>query len=193
MVNFAPLAPSAIWMRDFLHGFSSGLSEEDAIIEANKKLPSSKEFGRFILFDNKASIHILSVAIEGGSRQLRNTYKIGNLMLSDHGDWRKVHLGAIEAYLGRTPFYRHIEQNIRNVYEDGRLNSLKNFNSAIFNVLKSFLIGSLEPASFEIFNEKEVLKQRGIEISKRINREESVLQALAHHGKESLLGLVVLE
>lgn len=49
----------------------------------------------------------LSVAIEGGSSVVKRG-KYDEWKISDHGRWRQMHLGAIEAAYGSTPYFRHL-------------------------------------------------------------------------------------
>lgn len=166
------------------------MTERGAIIHANSMLDSSKEFGRFYLKDPKEFLHILSLAVEGGSRQLRSLDKIKDLNLSEHGDWRKIHLRTIEACLGKKPFFRYIFPPLCNVYLNKEINSLEEFNSAIFKILYSFIIGTIQPTELIIFFESEILQDRGREIAGDISPELSSMEAVASFGKEVLLGFL---
>ena len=136
---------------------------------------------------------VQSVAVEGGSRQLRSFSKIEDLRLSGHGDWRKVHLGALESILGRKPFFRDLEPGLKNVYLNSQLLSLKDFNFAIFEVLFSFFIGNISPATLAVFKNNPKVKARGEEIAGQFRSGMSVLQAAASFGKETLLGLLAMK
>ena len=109
MVRFPPLMPSVGWYACFMKALVDTGHSAPAIAKANEGIGTPKEFGRFILFDAKGEKKVESLAIAGGGRQLRTLRNLDTLKLSDHGDWRKVHLGAIESILGRTPFYREIQ------------------------------------------------------------------------------------
>lgn len=192
MVEFPPLSLSVYWWAAFFLYLSESLSIPDAILHANSKLTSSKEFGRMNLYDGNGQPMVLSVPVIGGARQLRNSDKIPSVLLSDHGDWRKIHLGALESILGRKPFYRHIEPELKKVYQDTGLLSLSQFNSAIFKVCYSFLMQNMQPSDLSVFFRNRILMERGKEIAGQIHTETSVIQALASHGNESLLGILAL-
>ena len=115
------------------------------------------------------------------------------MKLSEQGDWRKVHLGAIEACLGRKPFFRHLEIRIKDVYSNTSLDNLKEFNSAIFQILYSFLMENISPEDLSGFKNNPVLLERGKEIARNWKTEISALQAVADFGKESLLGILAID
>ena len=190
MVNFPPLAPASNWFSLFLKALASGSTEEAAIIEANICLPSSKDFGRFRLEDKHGRILTLSVAIEGGGRQLRTIDKIPKLELSEHGDWRKIHSGAIESCLGSKPYYRHLEGEIIRIFDDKSLQSLRDFNMAIFRTLKTFLLGNIREQQLPELLSNPLLRERGKEIGMKINPDVSLLQTISEHGRETLLGIL---
>lgn len=190
MVNFPPLMPSATWMTNYTQGVLNGLSFEEAISVANISLESTRDFGRYIIHDPKGLPNTLSVAVEGGGRQLRCLDKVSELRLSEHGDWRRNHLKALEASLGRKPFFPYIYPELSGIYLNKELNSLKDFNSAIFNFLFTFILGNIKISDFQRFNENEILTFRGKEIANQICWDNSIIEAVATFGKESLLGFL---
>ena len=193
MVDFPPLAPSAGWFAIFIEKLFAGYTKEKAVETANNlTLDSTKEFGRFTLFSPQQEPITLSMAVEGGGRQLRSFNKLESLNLSDHGDWRKIHLRAIEASLGRKPYYRYFQSDLENIYKDRNLTKLKDFNTAIFEDICSFLMGNIKPQEVSAFYVNPVLVERGREISDSIRPEISVLQALATHGRETLIGILAM-
>lgn len=192
MVSFAPYAASAVWYNAWLGAITSGLSDDDSIILANKKtFISGKALARTILISGKGERLMLSMAVEGGARQLRNIKDNSLIFLSDHGNWRKNHLGAIEALYGKAPFYDYIIGELKPIYQNNDLMTLSSFNSAIHKVFKKIL---LEKISFERLNnlsaENVVIKERGKEISLNISPEISILDPLMKIGPETLLAII---
>lgn len=189
MVKFPPLAPSGVWMSEFLGQMARKPFESDA---AYPLASGPKEYARFTLIDKSGDLLKLTVPVEGGGRQLRSYTNLDNLVLSEHGDWRRVHLGAIEACLGRTPFFAEVFAGISSVYERKDLRRLQDFNTAIFRFIETFLLENIRPGELqEIYNNR-LLIERGKEIAAIIKPEVSVLQSLAILGKETLVGLAVL-
>lgn len=193
MVKFPPLMPSADWMANLLLCVSKGQTKHEAIAFANRQLVTPKEFGRFEISDVKGRPVRLSLAIEGGGRRLRTWSFLEEAMLSEHGDWRKNHLGALEACLGRKPYFIELFALINHIYLDKNINCLRDFNSAIFECIYSFLMQKMNPCNLSVFHERKEISERGCEIAKNINPTFSSLQILTEIGKESLLGFLALK
>ena len=193
MVGFPPVAPSVAWYAAFIRAFANTFDEDKAIQAANARLSSPKEFGRYLFRNTHGDILVQSMAVEGGGRQLRSFDKIAGLRLSDHGLWRKNHLGALQALLGKKPFYRHIERALHDVYSNSELDTLKEFNMAIFRLINSFLMENIEVTELSQYAEVPVVKARGQEIAEEMGKDVSVLQALMSYGKETLLGLLAFD
>ena len=192
MVKFPPLFPSSYWVSNYIAALLKGSGESESILYANSKIISPKEFGRFLITDTKGVPNTLSLAIIGGGRQLRSFDKINDLKLSDHGDWRKNHLRAIESTLGKKPFFRYLDSPLNEIYCNKDIELLGDFNTAIFNILKTFLFGNLNPCDLKLFYSYLHLIERGTEIATKINPEISILQILAEFGRESMIGILAL-
>ena len=189
MVNFPPLSPSSAWFAEFLKELSVSATIPTAIAVANRVV-AFKDFSRYGLLDLRGERRILSVAVKGGNRQLRNINQDSDLRLSEHGDWRRVHLGTLEAVLGRNPFFRDIQTRIRDVYENKNISSLEEFNLAIFQVIYTFLFEGMEISHLKNYFPNPVIRERGKEIATQINFDVSILEALSIYGKETILGLI---
>ena len=192
MVSFPPYIPSAQWFGNFLKSLTRDKDYYEAVKFANSNLDSPREFGRFCLKERGGKIMTLSIPVEGGGRQLRSWKGIEDCCLSEHGDWRKVHVGALESCLGRKPFYREIETELSPVLFNKQLKSLRDFNSAIFSKLFSFLMGNLQIKDLTKFYEKEELRLRGNELATVIKPDQTSLVTLTLLGREALLGLISL-
>ena len=189
MVNIPPLAPSARWFSRYIEASGSSAGSEEIAI-ANSIIDNPRDFGRFFLEDTRENKINLSIAIEGGGKQLRTFSSIEDLRLSEHGDWRKIHLGAIEACLGRKPFYRELEPKLSGVYLNRDIVTLREFNTAIFSVLNSFLMENISKDHISLFYQNERLRERGKEIKAMIHPEISMIQILSELGKEAVLGIL---
>ena len=192
MVSFPPLMPSVGWFADFLQSKAKDFREEQSILAANDGLPSSRDFGRFVLKETNGEAITLSLAVEGGGRQLRTLNKIDYLLLSDHGDWRRNHLRAMEACLGKKPFFPYIFPRLTSAYLDKNLKSLREFNTAIFQILYSFILGETEDFNLSLFYNNKILQERGKEIALQFDNRISSLEAICSFGKESLLGFLAI-
>lgn len=190
MVTYPPLAPSVLWMSNFLKALRDSGETDPAVIEANKGEISSRSWGRFSLMDDHGSMLTLSVAVEGGGRQLRSFNKINKVYLSDHGDWRKVHLGGLEAVLGAKPFFSHLIPGLRKIYQGTSLDTLEGFNTAIFREVLTFLMENISIGDLKDFESYGACTARGKEIAKTLSGDISVIQYIATIGRETLPGLL---
>lgn len=193
MVNFPPLSMTIGWFSAFIDRWIEKGDEQEAIEYANTFLSSSKEFGRMRLKNVKNESLALSVAIEGGGRALRSFDNVSDACLSDHGNWKKNHLGAFEACLGKKPFFRHLLTGLEKPFTDETYLSLRDFNSAIFNTLKTFLIGNAGIEAVALYKKDPIVKARGRELLKSIDPDISLIQAVADYGQETLLAVMAFE
>lgn len=192
MVSFPPLMPSVEWWADFFKCHATGIPVDEAVMLANEKIPSSRDFARFNLKETNGEVITLSLAVEGGGRQLRTFNRIEGLTLSEHGEWRRNHMRAIDACLGKRPYSSYLFPKLSEVYPDKNLTTLKEFNTAIFRILYSFILGQCSDYDFSLFYKNEILKERGKEISGNFHPKMSCLEVVASYGKESLLGFLAI-
>lgn len=61
-----------------------------------------------------------------------------DLRISEHGNWRRIHWGALFSAYGKTPFFEYAENDLRAVYEN-HYKWLIDFNMALHNVVVDFL------------------------------------------------------
>ncbi len=75
----------------------------------------------------------LSVAIEGGSSRVKRGHP-EEWLLSDHGRWRQMHLGALDAAYGSTPFFRYFIPEIEDAFNSVNAgDSFSQFTSRLFH------------------------------------------------------------
>ena len=64
---------------------------------------------------------------------------LGDVMMSEHGDWRRVHWGALFSAYGKSPFFEYISDELQSIYENHNVDNLVEFNKAIHNLVVEFL------------------------------------------------------
>lgn len=64
---------------------------------------------------------------------------LGDVMMSEHGDWRRVHWGALFSAYGKSPFFEYISDELQSIYESHNVDNLVEFNKAIHNLVVEFL------------------------------------------------------
>ena len=188
-----PFAPSAAWYAAWWQARRKGLPDAESIAAANIATDiSGKDYARCRIMANGNEI-ILSMAIEGGAARLKRTSLISTARLSDHGNWRHVHLGAFEAAYGRCPFYQHLTPLIRDVYNSQEY-TLPGFNAKVHHAICSFLniINLKNIQDITSYAGSYATKERGTEIAIGLQRELSIIDTLMKFGTESILALDIL-
>lgn len=174
-----PLTTTLRWVETYLDELSHGADEISARLSADRITEvSGKSFARLFLPDT-----ILTIPVEGGAAILkrRNACPI----LSEHGKWRREHLGAIRTIYGRTPYFIHLMPRLEEIYDNSQGISLEEFNSRLLDLVLSMI-------------DRDALTMRMTVDSSRLIRQEkrllidpdlSILDALFHMGKEVTLAL----
>ena len=67
----------------------------------------TREYTRTLIESNAPEGMVLTVPVVGGASAVKRL-KPSELEVSDHGDWTRIHLGAIEAAYGREPYFQHL-------------------------------------------------------------------------------------
>ena len=185
-----PYLASVSWYAHWLKARLDGLSGDEASIEANKGTNvSSKDFARCRI-KGQSNPTLLTLPVEGGSSRLKRTSGIPRLKLSEHGNWRHSHMGALNAAYGRSPYFQHFMPILADVYNSGE-SSLKDFNERIHSAVVEMLFGDMDQTTAPL-SIRDAAKERGKEIASGINPDISVIDLLMTHGRESLLPLLSL-
>lgn len=188
-----PFAPSAAWYAAWWQARRKGLTDAESISAANIATSiRGKDYARCRIMANGNEI-ILSMAIEGGAARLKRSSLIPSAQLSDHGNWRHVHLGALEAAYGRCPFYQHLTPLIRDIY-NSQEHTLPGFNAKIHHAVCSFLniINPKNIPDIISYTGSSATKERGTEIVIGLQRELSIIDTLMKLGTESILAFDIL-
>lgn len=135
----------------------------------------------------------LSVPVAGGASALKRRDS-RDALISSHGRWQDVHLGAWQAVFGKTPYFPHIYPEIEDIYRKHGEGSLSELNLALHSLALRWLgadDGTLMAALREMPEEKRLLIKRiGEERKKEIDMNHSIFAALFRLGRESLYALL---
>lgn len=96
-----PYLASTIWMRTGRHGNPL----------------SGRDYTRTLIESNRPEGQVLTVPVEGGSSAVKRG-PVSSLRVSGHGDWPRIHLGALEAAYGKEPYFAHLYPEIAEVISD---------------------------------------------------------------------------
>ena len=64
---------------------------------------------------------------------------VNELEISEHGDWRRTHWGAVFSAFGKSPFFEYIADDLNAIYENKEITNLLEFNKGIHNLVIDFL------------------------------------------------------
>lgn len=77
----------------------------------------TREYTRTLIESNSPEGMVLTVPVVGGSSAAKRL-KPEQLEISSHGEWTRIHLGAIEAAYGREPYFQHFFPGIAGIIAD---------------------------------------------------------------------------
>lgn len=135
---------------------------------------------------------LLSVPVVGGSAALKRR-DCRDVLISDHGRWREVHLGTLQAVYGKTPFFPYIYPRIERIYEERGEGRLEELNKALHELVIECL--GLTDGVIEMLREareedKKLFVRLAEERRERIDENNSILEVLFRLGKEGLFVLL---
>lgn len=95
-----------------------------------------RDYTRTLIESNRDGGQVLTVPVEGGSSAVKRG-PVSGLRVSAHGDWPRIHLGALEASYGKEPYFAHLFPEIAEVIS-GYPESLIELNGRLLGVMLSF-------------------------------------------------------
>lgn len=180
-----PLTVTPGWLRDYLQYLSvEGFLDFEARQAASRQAGiEGKTFGRCHIRDG-----VLTVPVAGGGSVLKK--RTANPILSEHGKWRREHLGAWNAAYGRTPYYPHLIPEIERVYSSSEGMTLEEFNSGLLSVALDWLdFASVTSETVNKAPKRDRLHALGQELLVQINPELSIFDALFRLGPDAVFAL----
>lgn len=172
-----PLTVTTGWLREYLRLRDIGKDDRNARAGANSATGvTGKRFARCVI-----STGTLTVPVEGGSATLKR--RGSEPILSEHGKWRREHLGAWNAAYGRTAYYDHLMPEIAAVYASSEGITLEEFNSRLLDVALRWLDNE------SLKGDETRLAGVRAEISAKANGELSIFDLLFRLGKEGVFAL----
>lgn len=173
-----PFTVTPRWLRSYFEALNAGVPDVEARRAANSRENiTGKMFARCLLSGTS-----LTVPVEGGASRLKriDTFPV----ISEHGKWRREHLGAFNAIYGSSPFFEHLIPEIKQIYNTAEGQTLEWFNSAMLELALSWIqLDVKTPAS-------PTLVAVGREIAMRFEDDLSIFDAIFRLGKETALGFL---
>ena len=116
-----PYLASTLWLQD----------------KIDRRKIKTREFTRSLIESNTREGMVLTVPVIGGSTAAKRL-KPEDLEVSGHGDWTRIHLGAIEAAYGREPYFQHLFPEIASVI-DNYPQHLSSLNVLLMDKMMNFI------------------------------------------------------
>ncbi len=82
----------------------------------------------------------LSASLEKPNRSMA----VGDIRLSEHGNWRHNHWGALFSAYGRTPFFDYFADDLKKIYTDTSIQTIADLNMALHFAVVDFLDLNIE-------------------------------------------------
>lgn len=123
----------------------------------------------------------LTVPVVGGAAVLK--CRDANPLLSEHGKWRREHLGAWNAAYGRTPYFTHLMPQIEEVYADSEGITLDEFSRRLLGVALRWL----DPEALTATGDTIEAVRR--EIRAKVDPRLSIFDAIFRLGRETVFAL----
>lgn len=189
-----PYLASAQWYAVWLSFLLKGEPNQVAVSLANAKLAlSGKGFNRSFVPTPDGSSLLLSVPVVGGASAIKRG-PTESLVVSDHGDWPRTHLGAFEAAFGRSPFYRELEPALTSIISSAPGRLLSDLNTDLHRLQCQMLnipalispLRNATPAQLSRYNK--IAKELSLFL--KINNSLSLLNLLATQGPDAIFSLL---
>lgn len=147
---------------------------------------TTRDYTRTVIESNNPDGMTLTVPIKGGASIVKRL-KPTQVNISNHGDWTRIHLGAIEAAYGREPYFQHLFPEIASIITNYPENLAK-MNVLLMTIMLDFVGYEKEIEKIETL--RQTNPGRVSDIAKRletkINTSHSFLEPLFRFGPESI-------
>ena len=154
--------------------------------KTDPKSLKTRDYTRTLIESNSAKGMVLTVPVVGGASAVKRLDP-ELLEVSEHGDWTRIHLGAIEAAYGREPYFQHLFPEIAPVIAH-HPQQLRHLNVLLLDKMMDF-IGYRENIA-EIRTLQESHPERCAAIKERLNSKiassHSFIEALFRLGPDAI-------
>lgn len=146
----------------------------------------TREYTRALIESNSPEGIVLTVPVVGGASAAKRL-KAALLEVSGHGDWTRIHLGAIEAAYGREPYFQHIFPDIAAIITDYPQH-LAQLNVLLMEKMMEFIGFSEQIKSIEAMRESNPERCAAIvrRLESKIDTRHSFLEPLFRLGPDSI-------
>ena len=100
-----------------------------------RRLPLRHSHHRYRI-DGPNGVQTLTVPLVGSTNNMMTP--LSDVLISEHGDWRRLHWGALFSAYGRSPYFDYVADDLARVIHGGQ-RYLHEFNSQLHEVIIDFM------------------------------------------------------
>ena len=100
-----------------------------------RRLPLRHSHHRYRI-DGPNGVQTLTVPLVGSTNNMMTPLR--DVLISEHGDWRRLHWGALYSAYGRSPYFDYVADDLSRVIH-GHQRYLHEFNSQLHEVIVDFM------------------------------------------------------
>ena len=143
--------------------YAAALKAGTLIIDLDeKRLPLRHSHHRYRV-DGPNGVQTLTVPLVGSTNNMMTPLR--DVLISEHGDWRRLHWGALFSAYGRSPFFDYVADDLLRVIH-GSQRYLHDFNRQLHEVIVDFMDLPLETRYLDSVGENEL--ERAADLRGRI-------------------------
>ena len=143
--------------------YAAALKAGTLIIDLDeKRLPLRHSHHRYRV-DGPNGVQTLTVPLVGSTNNMMTSLR--DVLISEHGDWRRLHWGALFSAYGRSPFFDYVADDLLRVIH-GSQRYLHDFNRQLHEVIVDFMDLPLETRYLDSVGENEL--ERAADLRGRI-------------------------
>lgn len=150
---------------------------------------SPRDYTRTLIESNTPEGMVLTVPVIGGSSMVKKG-KVAEFRISDHGDWTRIHLGALDAAYGREPFFQHLFPILEEEYpkDSDTPERLMAFNQTLWQKMKGFIRVDEVMSEWSAVSETELRRYASFRdrMMQRIDPRHSFVEPLFRFGPDAV-------
>ena len=116
--------------------YAAALRAGTLLVDLNERsLPLRHSHHRYRI-DGPNGVQTLTVPLVGSTNNM--TTPLRDVLISEHGDWRRLHWGALFSAYGRSPYFDYVADDLSRVIH-GSQRYLHEFNAQLHEVIVEFM------------------------------------------------------
>ena len=117
--------------------YAAMLKAGKVVIDATEqRLPLRHSHHRYTIDAPNGTVK-LTVPLEGSTNAMPVMMK--DVMISEHGNWRHLHWGALFSSYGKSPFFDYIAHDLHHIIAEGKQSHLLDLNMELHNLIVDFM------------------------------------------------------